>query len=77
MEASFVHDKKGMELDVSPNHSAMKSRRKTENLAASGSDGKLGDWELVQEIFCFLNGRGRSEKAKGRVSEVNQGLRMC
>lgn len=52
MEAIFVHDKKGMDLDVSPNHSAMESTRKTECLVASGSDGKLGDGELVQEIFC-------------------------
>lgn len=51
VEAIFVHDKKGMDLDVSPNHSAMKSRRKTEYLAATGSDGKLGDWKLVQGIF--------------------------
>lgn len=51
VEATFVHDKKGMDLDVSPNHSAMKSRRTTDYLVASGSDGKLGDCKLVQGIF--------------------------
>lgn len=46
MEVMFVQEKKGMDLDVSPNHS-MRSRRKTEYLATSGLGGKLGGWEHV------------------------------
>lgn len=70
MEAICVHDKKGMDLDVSPNHSAMKSRRKTEYLAASWSDGKLGQWKLVQEILLFSMERSGQKRLK-------EGYRKC